>query len=114
SYQVVNPDVVRVGASGLVAAVRNGSTEIIAETQGKSVKITVSVERAEREQPINFTNEIVPIMSKLGCNSGACHGKSTGQNGFRLSLLGFEPMVDFDALTWESRGRRLLHTSPEA
>ena len=113
-YRAVDLQVVRVDSHGLLAAAKNGTTDVVAEFQGKAVKVTVTVEDADREQPINFTNEIVPIFSKLGCNSGACHGKSTGQNGFRLSLLGFEPQVDFDALTWESRGRRVMLTAPEA
>jgi hypothetical protein len=96
-----------------VTSVRNGTTEIFVGVAGKSVKISITVEGADREQPINFTNEIVPIFSKLGCNSGACHGKSRGQNGFRLSLLGFEPHVDFEALTREARGRRIVPTAPE-
>src|ERR1022692_4881954 len=112
-YRAVDPQVVRVDAHGLLAAAKNGTTDVLAEFQGKAVKVTVTVEEADREQPINFTNEIVPIFSKLGCNSGACHGKSTGQNGFRLSLMGFEPQVDFEALTRETRGRRIVPSAPE-
>src|SRR5207244_4954813 len=62
---------------------------------------------------ISFTNEVVPIFTKLGCNSGTCHGKATGQNGFKLSLLGFEPGEDYEALVQEARGRRLFPASPE-
>src|SRR5437870_10934364 len=63
--------------------------------------------------PINFGNQIVPIFTKLGCNSGGCHGKSGGQNGFALSLLGFIPEFDYQTLVKENRGRRLLPSSPE-
>ncbi|MGL4552731.1 MAG: DUF1553 domain-containing protein [Gemmataceae bacterium] len=66
------------------------------------------------ELPINFGNQIVPIFTKLGCNSGGCHGKQSGQNGFRLSLLGFEPDLDYMTLLKEGRGRRLLPAAPEA
>ncbi len=62
---------------------------------------------------INFANQIVPIFTKTGCNSGGCHGKSGGQNGFRLSLLGFEPTEDYEWLVRESRGRRLSPAAPE-
>jgi hypothetical protein len=113
-YRVADPGVARVNAAGLVIAAANGTTQLVAETDGKSTSVAVVVKDAHHEQPINFTNEIVPIFSKLGCNSGACHGKSTGQNGFRLSLLGFEPPVDYDALTREARGRRVLPSAPEA
>ena len=63
--------------------------------------------------PINFGNQIVPIFTKLGCNSGGCHGKASGQNGFKLSLLGFEPEVDYSSLVKEARGRRLFPAAPD-
>jgi hypothetical protein len=103
-----------VDSAGLLTAAKNGTTEVIAEYQGKTVKVPVKVDGADQEQSINFTNEIVPIFSKLGCNSGACHGKSTGQNGFKLSLLGFEPQIDYEAITIEGHGRRVLLVAPEA
>src|SRR5262249_49345697 len=56
--------------------------------------------------------QIVPIFTKLGCNGGGCHGKASGQNGFRLSLLGFEPAVDFETLVREGRGRRVFPAAP--
>jgi hypothetical protein len=65
------------------------------------------------DKPINFANRIVPIFTKAGCNGGGCHGKSSGQNGFRLSLLGFEPSEDYEWLVNESRGRRLSPAAPE-
>ena len=63
--------------------------------------------------PINFGNQIVPIFTKLGCNSGGCHGKASGQNGFKTSLLGFEPEVDYNALVKEARGRRVFPAAPD-
>jgi hypothetical protein len=111
-WRVADPAVVKVEPGGLLFG-KNGTTEVTAEVQGKIVKVPVAVEGAEREQPINFANEIVPIFSKLGCNAGACHGKASGQNGFKLSLLGFEPQLDYQALTREGRGRRVLPAAPE-
>jgi hypothetical protein len=74
---------------------------------------TATVQGAEQTQAINFANDIVPIFSKLGCNAGACHGKASGQNGFKLSVLGFEPELDYAALTREARGRRVVPSAPE-
>ncbi|MDB5387974.1 MAG: S-layer protein [Planctomycetaceae bacterium] len=65
------------------------------------------------EHRIYFGTDIVPVLTKLGCNGGGCHGKATGQNGFKISLFGFEPDVDYAALVHESRGRRLLPADPE-
>jgi hypothetical protein len=72
-----------------------------------------SVFAAETPRPLNFANDIVPILTKVGCNSGGCHGKSGGQNGFKLSLLGFEPQEDFEHIVKEARGRRVFPGSPE-
>jgi hypothetical protein len=65
------------------------------------------------EPPISFRNEVIPVLTKYGCNGGGCHGKSEGQNGFKLSLLGFEPEEDYQYLVLESRGRRLMPAAPE-
>ncbi|MCA9131773.1 MAG: DUF1553 domain-containing protein [Planctomycetales bacterium] len=63
---------------------------------------------------VHFANDVVPILTKAGCNSGACHAKAGGgQNGFALSLLGFEPQEDFEHLVLEGRGRRLSPAAPE-
>lgn len=62
---------------------------------------------------VRFGTDVVPILTKLGCNGGGCHGKATGQNGFKLSLFGFEPEFDYDALVTDARGRRLTTVAPE-
>lgn len=62
---------------------------------------------------IHFSNDIVPILNRFSCNSSGCHGKAEGQNGFRLSVFGFDPQADFVALTQESRGRRVIPAIPE-
>jgi len=68
---------------------------------------------AAADRPLNFTNDIVPIFTKAGCNSGGCHGKASGQNGFKLSLLGFEPAEDYEHIVKEARGRRVFPAAPE-
>lgn len=62
---------------------------------------------------LDFERDIQPILTRFGCSSGPCHGKQRGQNGFQLSLLGFDPDFDYAALTKESRGRRVSLTRPE-
>ena len=58
-------------------------------------------------EPPPFTTGILPILTKAGCNTGGCHGAATGQGGFRLSLLGYDPDEDFLRLTREHAGRRI-------
>ncbi len=112
-YQVADPKVARVTTLGRVIPLANGTTEVTATFGDRSVKLTVSAESCDVNLPINFANQIVPIFTKLGCNSGGCHGKSGGQNGFALSLLGFVPEMDYQSLVKEARGRRLLPSSPD-
>jgi hypothetical protein len=64
-------------------------------------------------QEISFELDVQPMLTARGCNAGACHGKARGQNGFQLSLLGFDPEFDHQALTAQARGRRISLTAPE-
>ena len=62
----------------------------------------------------SFREDVIPLLTRAGCNMGACHGKLAGQNGFRLSLRGFAPDEDYEHLTRESRGRRVNFAQPDA
>ena len=111
----VSPEgIVQIDEHGVASALGDGSATITAEmTDGSSAALDVRVEGFGRDVPINFPNQVVPIFTKLGCNGGGCHGKSAGQNGFRLSLLGFEPAEDFEHLVKEARGRRIFPAAPD-
>jgi len=112
-YEVADTKVARVTTAGRVIPLGNGATEVTVTYGDKTVKVPVSAEKLDENLPINFGNQIVPIFTKLGCNSGGCHGKASGQNGFKISLLGFEPETDYNALVKEARGRRLFLAAPE-
>jgi hypothetical protein len=112
-YSSSDDKVARVEPSGAIFPVADGTAEITVEIAGKTAKVAVTVSHTAEELPINFPNQIVPIFTKLGCNSGGCHGKASGQNGFKLGLLGFEPTLDYEALVKEARGRRLFPAAPD-
>ena len=67
---------------------------------------------ATAQQPVSFQLDVQPILAASGCNTGACHGKQRGQNGFQLSLLGFDSDFDFHSLTQDTRGRRIFPAVP--
>ncbi len=71
----------------------------------------VRLDSAKRK--VYFTTDVVPLLTRLNCNSGGCHGKSTGQNGFKISLLGFDPAMDYSAIARETRGRRIFPGDPD-
>jgi Protein of unknown function (DUF1553)/Protein of unknown function (DUF1549) len=113
-YSIAESKTARVLPSGRVLPLTNGATQLVAKFGDKTVSVPVSVKHADENLPINFPNQVVPVFTKLGCNSGGCHGKASGQNGFKISLLGYEPEVDYAALVKEDRGRRLMPASPDS
>ncbi len=72
-----------------------------------------AAQAAVRTAPIEFTRDVLPALTKAGCNAGACHGSFQGRGGFQLSLLGFDAAFDHDVITKASRGRRLNVGVPE-
>ena len=113
-YSVTPATVAKISKEGMLTPLNDGEATITAKTSdGLEATLSLTVEKFSQAIPINFPNQIVPIFTKTGCNGGGCHGKSAGQNGFRLSLLGFEPEEDYEHLVKESRGRRLFPAAPE-
>ena len=113
-YESSPAGVVSTTSSGQVMPLANGRAEIkVNHATGISSSVSVVVEGWDEDPLINFSNRIAPIFTKLSCNGGGCHGKSGGQNGFRLSLLGFEPAEDYEYLLKEARGRRLSVATPD-
>jgi Protein of unknown function (DUF1553)/Protein of unknown function (DUF1549)/Bacterial Ig-like domain (group 2) len=107
-------ELARVDEAGLVVPLANGKGKIVGVfNDAATAELAIEVVGMESIEPVSFPNQVVPIFTKLGCNSGGCHGKAAGQNGFRLSLLGFEPKEDFEHLLNEGRGRRLFPASPD-
>lgn len=113
TYSAEPAGVIEVTSDGLVQPLANGTATLRATSKdGQTAEVAVAVSDFEGHRQINFKNQVVPIFTKLTCNSGGCHGKSSGQNGFRLSLLGFYPEDDYEFLVKEGRGRRLFPPAP--
>ncbi len=96
----------------VVVGVADGETELIVSLGERVVRVPIKVSDSQKHQPVHFANDIVPLFSKLGCNSGGCHGKASGQNGFKLSVFGYDFQADYDAIVKEGRGRRLSPAAP--
>ena len=65
------------------------------------------------ERAPNFDTEIIPVLTKAGCNAGACHGAAAGRGGFHLSLLGSDPAQDYQAIVQAHEGRRINLAKPD-
>lgn len=114
TFELTPAGIVQVDETGLVTPLADGEVTVTARSsEGPAGAIKLAVTHFQDAVPINFANQIVPVFTKLGCNSGGCHGKASGQNGFKLSLLGFEPAEDFEYLVKEGRGRRLFPAAPD-
>jgi len=114
-WSAAPPDALAISANGIATPLRDGEVTLTATAaDGATASTTITVSGAAAPRALHFSNDVVPIFTKYGCNGGGCHGKSEGQNGFKLSLLGFEPADDFGYLVFESRGRRLFPAAPES
>ena len=103
--------VVRYG--NIIRPAADGRGMMKVEFAGKFVWVEVGVRGANRDRPVSFKLDVMPIFMKSGCNSGACHGSARGKDGFRLSLFGYDPKGDWYRLTREISGRRISVALPE-
>ena len=90
----------------------NGTATITARAGGETATAAITVSGMDQPHRWSFRNHVQSVLSKMGCNSGACHGAAAGKNGFRLSLRGYDPEFDFFSITRQSRGRRVVPDDP--
>jgi Protein of unknown function (DUF1549)/Protein of unknown function (DUF1553) len=109
-----NPAVARVTPAGVIHAAGDGKTTVRVEIEGKTLPVAVEVTGTTLPRQVTYVSDVLPIFSRYGCNGSGCHGKSEGQNGFKLSVFGFDPAADLASLTREARGRRIFFGAPEA
>ena len=103
--------VCQVDAAGFVAPVAAGEGVITVEAEGQKAEIKVHVTSAD-PLAVDFIREVNPILSKVGCNQGTCHGSQAGKNGFKLSLRGYDSIYDYRALVDDISGRRFNRSEP--
>jgi hypothetical protein len=113
-YVPLNPKTVRVGPSGLVSPLADGEAKVKVTVGKFTGTAKATVKETAKSVPVSFKNDVVPILTKAGCNQGACHGAQLGKGGFKLSLLGFDPDADFATVVKQSEGRRVALTDPES
>lgn len=104
---------IELGDLGLVMPRSNGDSELKISFGGLSETIPVKVSLNEH-LPTDFVRNVNPILSRLGCNAGTCHGAQKGKKGFKLSLRGYDPLEDVRALSDDLGSRRLNTAAPDA
>lgn len=113
TYSVSPEGVIAIGSDGLVQPLTDGNAQIVIKTASGELQVGVTVSGQKAPPPVSFQHEIIPLLTKGRCNSGGCHGKAEGQNGFKLSLLGYDWASDYDALIKEGKGRRVDLAHPD-
>lgn len=126
TYRSHDPAIADVSPEGLVLPRSEGKTEVIISpltdstvfrrfslTAFEPLHIPVTVNGLTKPVPVSFEQQIIPVLTKTGCNAGGCHGKSGGQNGFALSVFGHDPASDYDAIVRNGRGRRVTPAMPD-
>ena len=97
----------------LLTPKEDGETKLKIDYRGLSAEVAVKVKDAKKERPVSFQLDVMPVLTAAGCNTGSCHGSARGQDGFHLSLYGFDPKGDHFRLTTEMAGRRVNLAVPE-
>lgn len=92
----------------------DGETSVSVSVGGRTVNVPIKVSKATEDRPISFKLDVIPVLTKAGCNTGSCHGAARGKDGFNLSLFGFDPNGDHYRITREQPGRRIDLAVPEA
>jgi hypothetical protein len=107
-----NTNIASVSPVGVVTPIGDGETDITAKAANFTATAHVTVKGATAPFTWSFRNNVVPVLTKSGCNSGSCHGALAGKNGFRLTLRGYDPEVDYYTLTRQAVGRRVSPAEP--
>ena len=110
----IEGDVATLYEGGYLMPKKNGTGALVVKAGGQTARAALTVKDIEKPQPVSFRREVIAGMNVGGCNAGACHGTPSGKNGFKLSLRGFDPPVDYLQLTRDVLGRRTDRLAPES
>lgn len=113
TFEPADPRIVAVSSTGRVVPLADGRTTIAVRTPTAQSQIAVEVQGVASPPPVSFRRDIAAVLSKAGCNAGGCHGKAEGQNGFKLSVFGYDPALDHQAIVSQGRGRRVFPAAPD-
>lgn len=108
-----NPKITSIDKTGRVTALADGETAITATVDGKQAIAKVHVSKTQTPAESTFRNHVIPVLTRMGCNSGACHGALAGKGGLKLSLRGYDPETDHFVLTRQALARRVDQSRPE-
>jgi len=101
----------RIDPGNFLAGLQTGESTVTVTAEGREASLPVKVLASQRPA-VRFTRDVMPVLAGVGCNAGTCHGAAKGKNGFKLSLRGYDPEYDYNALVNELQGRRVNRVDP--
>src|SRR4051812_981017 len=107
------PESVKVSETGQVRPTADGKGKLVASLDGQKAEIPVEVSHQKAKTEVSFVRDVMPLLARMGCNAGTCHGAEAGRNGFKLSLRGYDPLHDHRSLTDDLAGRRFNRAAPD-
>lgn len=111
TYTVTPESLATIDASGQVTPLRNGEGRILVAHGDARIEIQLAITNVESDE-VSFAEQIIPVLTKAGCNQGACHASQYGKGNFKLSLLGFAPEQDHPQFVRDWRQRRVSFIAP--
>lgn len=112
AWRIENPALAKI-ENLIVYPVADGATELVGAWNGIESRIKLTLAQSTVPRTVGFERDVMPILTKSGCNTGSCHGAARGKDGFRLSLFGFDPLGDYQRITREIGIRRINLAVPE-
>ena len=112
TFSTATPKVVTV-TNGDIIPKADGNTAVAARWSRLTARVAVSATGMQQPVSYSFVDDVVPVLSRLGCSQGTCHGAAAGKGGFRLSLRGYAPEMDIVSITRQLGGRRISREAPE-
>ncbi len=109
----VDSDVVKVSKSGMVEPIKDGEASLTIAHKNQAIMLHVRVAGVSSDFEPDYVRDVMPVLSKMGCNAGTCHGSQDGKNGFKLSLRGYDPVYDMRAFTDDLASRRVNIAAPD-
>lgn len=113
TFESSNPQIASVTPAGRILAVADGQATITIQAEGTSKQVSVTVTGTSAVPKVSFLGQVAPVLGKAGCNAGACHASQHGKGGFKLSVFGFAPEEDYEAIVRDRQGRRINSLEPE-
>jgi hypothetical protein len=112
AWRLENPALARI-ENLIVYPTADGATELVGAWNGMEARVKLTLTQTATPRTVSFERDVMPVLTKSGCNTGSCHGAARGKDGFRLSLFGFDPLGDYQRITREIGIRRVNLAVPD-